>query len=210
MLNLYISKDMKIYVAFVLFFFLLTGCATKRFNINEVDFSYESIEQNILPLKYHDRSSLNFETANKIVKGVSANDSNIWGYYYMQHSFDRTEKKIFDIITIDYVTLILHIIGIPEARVHHNLVARVYLFDSNGDIVEIYEKTGYIMKYRGLYYGYDLPIEDMAKEYKRMFQEIINDISANRGRTNELLSLAGTLKDDDMAEAYTKIYMIIK
>jgi hypothetical protein len=175
-----------------------------------VDFSYEYVEQNILPLRYHDRSSLSLETANKIVKGISAKDSNAWGYYYVQHSFDRTEKKLFDIINIDYVTLILHVLGVPEARVHHNLLARVYLFDSNGDIVEIYEKTGYIMKYRGLYYGYNLPIEDMSKEYKRMFQEIINDISANRDRTNNLLLLAGTLDDDDTAGAYTKIYVIIK
>jgi len=194
----------------VLLCFLLTSCATKRFDINQVDFSYEYTEQNILPLRYHDRSSLNIETANKIVKGISAKDSNVWGYYYIQHSFDRTEKKLFDIINIDYVTLILHVLGVPEARVHHNLTARVYLFDSNGDIIEIYEKTGYIMKYRGLYYGYNLPIEDMSEEYKKMFQEIINDISANRDRTNNLLLLSGVLKDDNTAEAYTKIYVIIK
>jgi hypothetical protein len=175
-----------------------------------VDFSYEYVEQNILPLKYHDRSSLNFETANKIIKSIAAKDSNAWGYYYIQHSFDRTEKKLFDIINIDYVTLILHVVGIPEARVHYNLNARIYLFDSNGDIVEIYEKTGYIMKYRGLYYGYNYPIDDMSKEYKKMFKEIINDISANRERTNNLLLLAGTLENDYTAETYTKIYTIIK
>jgi hypothetical protein len=175
-----------------------------------VDFSYEYAEQNILPLKYHDRSSLNLETANKIIKGIEIVDSNAWGYYYIQHNFDRTERKLFDIINIDYVTLILHVLGIPEARVHYNLTSQVYLFDSNGDIVEIYEKTGYIMKYRGLYYGYNIPTKDMSKEYKRMFQEIINDISANKERTNNLLLLSGILEDYNMAEAYTKIYMIIK
>jgi hypothetical protein len=204
------KKNQFTYIIFVLLSFLLTSCATKRFNINEVDFSYGYIEENILPLKYHDRSSLNIETANKIVKGLSAKDSNVWGYYYIQHNFDRTEQKLFDIINIDYVTLILHILGVPEARVHHNLAARVYLFDSNGDIVEIYEKSGYIMKYRGLYYGYNLPVKDMSKEYKRMFQEIINDISASRERTNSLLLLAGTLEEDGTTETYTKIYMIIK
>jgi hypothetical protein len=191
-------------------FLLLTSCATNRFNINEVDFSYEYVEQNILPLKYHDRSNLNLETANKIIKSIAAKDSNVWGYYYIQHNFDRTEKKLFDIINIDYVTLILHIVGIPEARVHYNLNARIYLFDSNGDIVEIYEKTGYIMKYRGLYYGYNYPIKDMSKEYKKMFKEIINDISASRKKTNSLLLLAGILEDDYTAETYTKIYTIIK
>jgi len=188
----------------------LIGCSSNRFNINEVDFSYEYVEQNILPLKYHDRSTVNSETANKIIKSVAAKDSNTWGYYYIQHSFDRSERKIFDIINIDYVTLILHVLGVPEARVHYNLNARVYLFDANGDIVEIYEKTGYIMKYRGLYYGYNYPIEDMSKEYKRMFKEIIDDVSASRERTNGLLLLGGTLEDDYTAETYTKIYKIVK
>jgi hypothetical protein len=175
-----------------------------------VDFSYEYIEQNILPLKFHDRSSVTLETADKIVKGISSKDTNAWGYYYIHHNFDITEKKLFDIINIDYITFILHVVGVPEARLHYNLVARVYLFDSNGDIVEIYEKTGYVMKYRGLWWGFNHPIEEMSKEYKRMFQEIINDISASKERTNNLLLLAGTLEADDTAETYTKIYVIIK
>jgi uncharacterized protein YbgA (DUF1722 family) len=61
-----------------------------------------------------------------------------------------------------------------------------------------------------LYYGYNYPIEDMSKEYKKMFKEIINDISANRERTNNLLLLAGTLGDEYTAETYTKIYAIVK
>ncbi|MDR2553872.1 MAG: hypothetical protein LBC64_00460 [Fibromonadaceae bacterium] len=200
----------KKYAIFVFMGFLLTSCATKRFDINAVDFSYQYIEQNILPLKFHDRSSVTLETADKIVKGFSSKDTNAWGYYYISHSFDRTERKLFDIINIDYITFILHVVGVPEARVNHTLVARVYLFDSKGDIVEIYEKTGFIMTYRGLWYGYNLPIDKMAEEYKKMFQEIINDISASRDRTNEILLMAGTMESDDMAGAYTKIYMIIK
>jgi len=175
-----------------------------------VDFSYENTEQNILPLIYHDRSSVNLETANKIIKSIAAKDSSAWGYYYIQHNFDRTETKLFDIINIDYITFILHVVGVPEARVHYNLNARVYLFDSYGNIVEIYEKTGYVMQYRGLYYGYSHPIENMSKEYKRMFKEIIDDISANRERTNNLLSLSGVLEEDNTAETYTKIYVIVK
>jgi len=201
---------MKKYIILILLSFFLTSCTTKRFDINTVDFSYEYTEQNILPLRYHDRSSLNLETANKIIKSIAAKDSNIWGYYYVQHDFDRTERKLFDIINIDYVTLILHVVGVPEARVHYNLNARVYLFDSYGNIVEIYEKSGYVMQYRGLYYGYDHPIENMSKEYKRMFKEIVNDISTNRERTNNLLLLSGALEDDNTTETYTKIYMIIK
>jgi len=199
----------KIYI-FLLLSLLLTSCATKRFDINKVDFSYEYAEQNILPLRFHDRSTLNLETANKIIKSIAAKDSNAWGYYYIQHSFDRTERKIFDIITIDYLTFILHVVGVPEARVHYNLNARIYLFDSYGNIVEIYEKKGYVMQYRGLYYGYSHPIDNMSKEYKRMFKEIIDDISTNSERTNHLLSLSGTLEEDNTAETYTNIYMIIK
>jgi len=199
----------KIYT-FLLLGLLLTSCATKRFDINTVDFSYEYAEQNILPLRFHDRSTLNLETANKIIKSIAAKDSNVWGYYYVQHDFDRSERKLFDIINIDYITFILHVVGVPEARVHYNLDARVYLFDSYGNIVEIYEKKGYVMQWRGLYYGYSHPIENMSKEYKRMFKEIIDDISANRERTNHLLSLSGTLEEDNTAETYTKIYMIVK
>jgi len=198
------------YAICVLLGFLLTSCATKRFDINKVDFSYDYIEQNILPLKFHDRSSVTLETADKIVKGISSKDTNAWGYYYISHNFTVTERKIFDIINIDYITFILHVVGVPEARLHYNLVARVYLFDSKGDIVEIYEKAGYVMKYRGLWWGFDHPIEEMSKEYKRMFQEIINDISANKSRTNDLLLMAGTMENDDMTGAYTKIYVIIK
>ena len=201
---------MKKYIILILLSLLLTSCATKRFNINTVDFSYEYTEQNILPLRFHDRSSVNLETANKIIKSIAATDSNAWGYYYIQHNFDRTERKIFDIINIDYVTFILHVLGVPEAKVHYNLNARVYLFDSYGNIVEIYEKRGYVLQYRGLYYGYSHPIEDMTKEYKRMFKEIIDDISTNRERTNHLLSLSGSLEEDNITETYTKIYMIVK
>ncbi len=50
----------------------------------------------------------------------------------------------------------------------------------------------------------------MSKEYKRMFKEIIDDISANRERTNNLLLLSGTLEDDNTTETYTKIYVIVK
>jgi len=201
---------MKKHITLILLSLLLTSCATKRFNINKVDFSYEYADQNILPLRYHDRSTVNLETAHKIIKSIAAKDSNAWGYYYIQHNFDRSERKIFDIINIDYVTFILHIIGVPEARVHYNLNARVYLFDSYGNIVEIYEKRGYVLQYRGLYYGYSHPIDNMSKEYKRMFKEIIDDISTNRERTNHLLSLSGSLEEDNITETYTKIYMIVK
>jgi len=162
-----------------------------------------------LPLRFHDRSTVSAETANKIIMSVAA-DSNVWGYYYIQHHFDRNERKLFDIINIDYLTFILHVVGVPEARVYYSLRARVYLFDSYGNIVEIYEKTGRIMQYRGLYYGYHHPIERMSREYKRMFQEILNDISANRDRTNNLLLLSGALDEDNTTETYTKIYVIVK
>jgi len=204
------KRNQVTYIIPVLLCFLLTSCATKRFDINKVDFSYEYIEQNILPLRFHDRSSVTLETADKIVKGVSAKDSNVWGYYHISHNFNVTERKLFDIINIDYITFMLHIVGVPEARLYYSLTASVYLFDSKGDIVEIYEKTGNIMKYRGMWWGFNHPIEEMSKEYKRMFQEIINDISANKERTNHLLSLAGVLDDDDTAGSYTKIYVIIK
>ena len=201
---------MKKYIILILLGFLLTSCAIKRFNINAVDFSYEDTEQNILPLRFHDRSTLSHETANKIIKSIAAKDSNVWGYYYIQHHFDRTERKLFDIINIDYITFILHIVGVPEARVYYDLRARVYLFDSYGNIVEIYEKTGRIMQYRGLYYGYHHPIANMSREYKKMFKEIRDDISTNRERTNNLLSLSGTLEEDNTTETYTKIYVIVK
>jgi hypothetical protein len=190
--------------------FLFAGCASKSFDINKVDFSYEYASLNILPLKYHDRSSLNSETANKVMKGILAKDSSAWGYYYVQHSFSQTESKILDIGTIEFIVDIMNILGFPKSRMFYNLKACAYLFDANGDIVEIYEKSGNIMKYKGWYYGRSVPVEDMSKEYQRMFKEIIDDIIANKEQTNGLLVLAGTLEEDDKTEVYTKIYMIIK
>jgi hypothetical protein len=175
-----------------------------------VDFSYEHKNKDILPLKYHDRSNLNRETADKIMKGLLVADSNVWGYYHIEHEFVKTENKLLDFGYFEWITDILNILGVPKARVFYNLNAHAYLFDSNGDIVEIYEKTSSIMKYRGWYYGYNIPVEEVSKEYKKMFKEITEEISANKERTNSLLKLAGELKEEDVAETYTKVYTLTK
>jgi hypothetical protein len=188
----------------------LANCSTARFNINEVDFSYEHKNKDILPLKYHDRSNLNRETAGKIMNGLLVADSNVWGYYHVEHNVDKTEIKILDIGSIDFIIDIANILGFPKARVFYNLKAHIYLFDSNGDIVEIYEKTGSIMKYRGWYYGRNVPVKDMSEEYKKMFKEITEEINANKERTNSLLKLAGELKEEDVAETYTRVYTLTK
>jgi hypothetical protein len=195
----------------VLFSFLfLANCSSARFNINEVDFSYEYKSKDILPLKYHDRSNLSHETADKIMKGLLVADSSVWGYYHVEHSVDKTETKILDIGSIEFIVDIANILGFPKARVFYNLKAHVYLFDSNGDIVEIYEKSSSIMKYRGWYYGRNVPVKDMSEEYKKMFKEIIEEISAHKERTNNLLKLAGELTEDNVAETYTEVYKLTK
>jgi hypothetical protein len=188
----------------------LMNCSTARFNINEVDFSYEYKSQDILPLKYHDRSNLSHETADKIMKGLLVADSSVWGYYHIEHGLSKTENKLLDFGYFEMVTDILNILGFPKARVFYHLEAHAYLFDSNGDIVEIYEKSGSIMKYRGWYYGYNIPVEEVSKEYKKMFKEIIEEISASKERTNSLLKLAGTLEEEFVAEVYTRVYTLTK
>jgi hypothetical protein len=194
----------------LLSFLFIASCSSARFNINEVDFSYEYKNQDILPLKYHDRSNLNRETADKIMKGLLIADSSVWGYYHIEHEFSKTENKLLDFGYFEWITDVLNILGVPKARVFYNLSAHAYLFDSNGDIVEIYEKTSSIMKYRGWYYGYDIPVEEVSNEYKKMFKEITEEISANKERTNSLLKLAGSLKEEDFAETYTRVYQLTK
>jgi hypothetical protein len=196
---------------FALFSFLFIGCATVSFDINKVDFSYEEKPHNILPLRYHDRSNLNLETAEKVVKGILATDSNVWGYYYIHHAVEITEESLytFEVMGIP-VTDILQILGFPKSIVHYKMTANIYLFDAYGDIVEIDDKTANIKKYKGFYYGYSPPIKEMSEEYKRMFGEVLNKVNDNKDRINNLLESAGTMEEEESPEIYTKIYTIIK
>jgi hypothetical protein len=199
------------YKVFILLGILFIGCSTKRFNINEVDFSHKEMPQSILPLRYYDRSNINPETAEKIVKGVLATDSNVWGYYYIHHAVDRKEIGLFsfEIFGIP-ITDILVFLGMPKSRVYYDMTADIYLFDSNGDIIEIDEKTTTIMKYKGFYYGHNPPIKEMSEEYKKMFDEIVNKINGNKVQINNFLESAGILEEEYSPEVYTKIYKIIK
>jgi len=192
------------------------GCATAKFDINKVEVSTEKTPQNILRLKYHNHSNVEYEHAEKIIKNVLAPGDDFWGYYHIQYDINKREEGIF-LFDLGLTGLIdgvivfsLNLIGVPKAKVHHNLKATVYLFDSNGNIVGTYEESSSIMKYKGLYYGYNAPIKEITDKFRTMFKEIINSIDLDNKRVNNLLELSGTLKEDKSAEIYTEVYRLMK
>jgi hypothetical protein len=208
-----VNEVKELRVLIILINILLISCATTKFNINNVNFTFESSQQDILPLKYHDRSSANFETAEKLMKNILTTGDEAWGYYYIDHSVSDRERRIFE-FNLNIVGAILasalSVIGIPEARVRYDLNAIIYLFDSNGNIIGIYEKSSSIVKSKGLYYGRNYPIEEIGKKFKTLFTEVISNMDHDKERINKQLELSGTIKAEGDAELYTKIYKLMK
>jgi hypothetical protein len=195
----------------VLFSILFIGCSTTSVDINKMNFSLEDKPQKVKPLKYYKQSNINNEKAEKIMQNILANGEYM-GYYYINHDYERTEETLFlfKISLIDgTIGFALNVLGVPKARKYYNLKARVYLFDSHGDITGIYEKSGTITKYVGLYYGHSVPLEEIEKEYNAMFKEILDNIDSDKERVNYLLELSGTLKDDKTAEVFTNVYKLV-
>jgi len=195
----------------VLISILFIGCARPKFDINKVDFPTEK-QQKVLPLKYYNKSNMKSESSDKIMKNVLMDGNEFLGYYYVYHSYNKREEKVFiyDVLAFeDIVKIVLSVLGVPESRVFYNLDARVYLFDSHGDIVGIYEETNDFFKYKGLYYGNSTPVKDMSNSYKKMYKDIVDNIASDKERVNELLEFAGPLKDDQTAKVYTEVYRLV-
>jgi hypothetical protein len=204
-----IFSPMKLSLALISLLFI--GCATS-FDINKVDFSLEEKQHKVLPLKYYNQTNINQETAKKIMKSILAADSAFMGYYYINNDFERKDENLFlfKISVIDgTIGFVLNALGVPKARKYYNLKARVYLFNSQGDITGIYEKTGTIVKYVGFYYGHSVPKEEIGQKYNEMFKEIVDGIELDKDRVNHLLKLSGTLEDDKTAEVFTNIYKLV-
>lgn len=196
---------------------LLIGCSSARFDINKVDFSYENQPQKVLPLKYYNQSNLKPETAEKIMKNFSALDGEeFWGHYYIHYDVDKQEEGffLFDLGLTGFIDGILvfalSLVGVPKARLHYNLTATVYLFDSDGNITGTYEESSVVTKYKGLYYGYSVPVKEIANKYKIMFKEIVSEAGLDSERVNNQLELSGTLQEERTAEVYTNIYRLVK
>jgi hypothetical protein len=171
----------------------------------------EDKPKKVMSLKYYNQSNVNGESADKIMRNI-LEKGEYMGYYYIHHDFERIDENLFlfNISVIDgTIGFALNVLGIPKGRKFYNLKARVYLFDANGDITGIYEKSGTIVKYVGLYYGHSIPIEEVGEKYNAMFKEIVNDIELDKERVNNLHKLSGALKDDRTAEVFTNVYKLV-
>jgi len=146
------------------------------------------------------------------MKNIFIDSSEYLGYYYIHHGYERKAEKIFlyDIFVFDEIIgVVLSVLGIPEAKIYYDLKADVFLFDSNGDIIGIYNESDVFFKYKGLYYGNDIPMGEVSDSYKKMYKNIVNNIATEKERVNKLLELAGPLKDDQSAKVYTEVYRLV-
>jgi hypothetical protein len=129
-------------------------------------------------------------------------DSNTdeYGYYHINLKWNVDSDDGF-LIILSAVTLgILQTIGIPYEIDTYRLTASLEIFDSNGNLISDFKRSGGFRQAVGYYYGRDNS-KKAGKEFAKLFEEIQESINTQSEIINRKLLEAGPVGDKNMETA---------
>jgi hypothetical protein len=98
----------------------------------------------------------------------------------------------------------LLLFGVPSEFANFNLKADLYIFDSAGNIIKHFEKTGSFRQVAGLYYGRN-PTKNAARAFSGLFEEIFQMANIESCEINQLLIDAGPITEENKKQAVENI-----
>ena len=96
------------------------------------------------------------------------------------------------------------LLGVPFQVSTETLSAYLNVYDSQGNLVESFKKTGDFSLATGLYYGHDAT-KKAGKKYNELFRELLEQANMKSRSINDLLNTAGPITLGNTAAAKSKI-----
>jgi len=178
--------------------FLFTSCAGPNTSIQHSEMNLTTnAKSEILNLK---RYRLHDTYADSAFVGFLNTNVEEYGYYTIGYSFNEQRGRKLGLIAFNVVTLFIPtFLGLPlyEAVYQHKVALIIY--DSNGNQIKEYKKTGSFTKYSGLYYGD--PTSKAEKEFKKLFSDVFQQASMESDEINNALLAAGPVSQEKDSEA---------
>ena len=100
-----------------------------------------------------------------------------------------------------------NLMGMPFQITKFNVSAYLSIFDSQGNLVETFRKTGDFKMTSGFYYGHDATKKAGVK-YTELFRDLLQQANMKSRTINDLLHEAGPVTVQNSAAAKTKITQI--
>lgn len=207
------NTNLKVYfpIKGIVFFVILTGVLisvsgcmhTKAIKIAEMKLQSDT-SGHILNL--HNYGDVNLELLNQaenlVINSLITKSGDEFGYYAIDYGMRPRLYKGLSIMGHIYIPGI--ILGLPMTYVRYYLNANLYIFDSEGNLVVMYDEKKDFLHVGGLYYGYN-PTKKAAKHYSSMFAKMFEKANSESSIINTELKKKGVITATNKKAALSKI-----
>ena len=158
----------------------------------------------ILNLKYYGNDDIDqFKQSEGLIKGALINPSGEeFGYYKLKFYDDFYEDTMFTLLASALFPLIP--LGFPTHSADMYLHEKLYIFDSEGDLVKEYSESDSFTQVAGLYYGHS-PTRRAAKKFSKMSEKIFEIAAVQSNEINQALKKKGPVNEKNKEAALKKI-----
>ncbi|MGP1457942.1 MAG: hypothetical protein ACTTKL_01335, partial [Treponema sp.] len=158
----------------------------------------------ILNLKYYGNNDIDqFKQSEGLIKGTLINPSGEeFGYYKLKFYDDYYEDITFTLLASGLFPLIP--LGFPTHSADMHLHEKLYIFDSEGDLVKEYYESDKFTQVAGLYYGHS-PTRRAAKKFSKMSEKIFEMAAVQSNEINQALKKKGPVNEKNKDAALKKI-----
>jgi len=101
------------------------------------------------------------------------------------------------------------LLGVPSETARFRITVDMYIFDSNGEMVRYFEKSGDFRQTAGLYYGHD-PTKKAAGAFSGLFEELFQTANVESDEINQALRAAGPITEENKDQAMKNINAYFK
>jgi hypothetical protein len=186
---------------------VFTGC-TLPIKMHKIKFGEVNTHAEILNLQR--ASALSPPALKQEVEKVMSNVVNANGEpmgYYTVNVSNETDVPDAN-VTIQTICCCLcyvpNLLGVPYWMIDKYCSVSLNIFDSNGNLIGSYKKDRWFRIYSSFYYGYG-STRKAGKVYTKLFEDILQQVSAKSQSINDLLNAAGPITAQNTAAAKSKI-----
>jgi len=136
-----------------------------------------------------------------------------YGYFAIQiGSHVQTAPIYWLYLTIGSIGLgVPWLVGFPVDANDYTLTAHLYIFDSNGDLVQRFNETARMHITSGIFYGHRPHAHRRASRiFSGLFENLFMEANSRSREINEMLLLQGPIRPDTRAAAQTKISAFLR
>jgi hypothetical protein len=196
----------------IIFGIISTGCVTS-FHWDELDLSVENTPHSKIHKLRSEDVGLEIEFQRKvedIMRDFFDSRGEEYGYYTVDFVHQTQDPNTITggqlaLAFFSGLTLFtLNILGMPITQFEYRLNAYLQIFDSAGDLVQIFQNSKRFKVTYGLYYG-NLK-EAMEKNCSESLSDLIKRADREAETINTILEVAGPITPQNTAAARSKIH----